>query len=350
MKRNIIFLILILCSLCVSACGDNKADYPSFKGLPKDDSPLNTVNYKEFKPQLFCYEDNDIFFSWDGTVYQYSGEAAKALFAKNAYCLNCNNGKLYFAENNDYNINSRDEVDAPGFIYSYDIDSDDLRQITDFPISQFVVDDNGIFFSDFREYGDSLPTGICFLDERSGKAGRLYDGISYIEYGGYRLKYDWSGETRVIFFKDNEEYALEDVLPYWAAVNGDYFYYRSEKDKSLNKMSLLTGNTVSLKPYEISSPTTENEQNRYFVCMDYTVLKDEIYFIDNRSSLRRYNENTDDYTEIECEYNFKYLYSDNRDIYAVGWDTAIPSYPNPPELHFIKLRFNGDSAEAEILA
>ena len=83
--------------------------------------------------------------------------------------------------------------------------------------------------------------------------------------------------------------------------------------------------------------------------MDYTVLKDEIYFIDNCSSIRRYNEKTDDYTEIKCNYNFRYLYSDNRDIYAVGWDAAVQSYPDPPLLQFIKLTINGDSAEAEIL-
>ena len=351
MKRITLFITLILYLLCISACSGNKNDYLLFKGLPKDEYPINTVNYKEFKPQIFCCEGNSVFFAWNGTVYIHDNEGTKPLFEKSAYCLNCKNGKLFFVENNDYDIYSRDEVGAPGLIYCYDIASETEKQITDFSVPQFVVTDEGIFYSDFQEYGSSAVTGICYFDESTGRSERLYDGINYIEYSEYRLKYDWTDDAKVFFFNDSEEYLLEGVLPYWGTVSGDYFYYRSGIDNSLNKMSLLNGNIVTLKPYkfELNGVLTENA-DKQFSCADYTVLNDEIYFIDNTGSLRRYNESTDDYTIIECGYQFIYLYSDNKNIYAVGWDAAIPTYPNPPIYHFIKLALNGDSAYGEILA
>ena len=49
MKRITLFITLILYLLCISACSGNKNDYLLFKGLPKDEYPINTVNYKEFK-------------------------------------------------------------------------------------------------------------------------------------------------------------------------------------------------------------------------------------------------------------------------------------------------------------
>lgn len=355
MKRISLFFTLALTILCMTGCSETVFEtvgrtYKLFNGLEKDKTPINTVNYKEFMPQIFCYNDNEVFFMWDGTVYRHSDGKTEALFEKNAYSLNYYDRKLYFVENNDYNIYNGDYVDIPGLLYCYELANGTIKQITDYTISMFVVTDEGIFYTDLRGVGDTLPCGICQIDEATGTSERLYDGYNYIEYGGYKLKFDWSKEAKAIFFKGEDEYLLEDVHPYWETVSGDYFYYRSSVDDSLNKLSLLTGDIITLKPYESDRTEIFYEEDNTFICMDYTVLSDEIYFLDNYFSILRYNESSDDYTRLESDYQFVYLYSDDKNIYAVGWDTTIATYPNPPVYHFLKLTINGDSIETEVLA
>ena len=100
---------------------------------------------------------------------------------------------------------------------------------------------------------------------------------------------------------------------------------------------MLTGEVTSLKPYEsISEYVTDKSST---VCADYTVLNDVIYFLDNHSFLRRYDEETDSCIPIECERSLKYIYADEENIY--GADN---------QNNFVKITLNGDKAEMEILA
>ncbi len=56
-----------------------KLDYEIFNGLPKSETPLNTVNCKDFRPSLLCYGGENTFFMWDGKVYKHNGDTTEAL-------------------------------------------------------------------------------------------------------------------------------------------------------------------------------------------------------------------------------------------------------------------------------
>lgn len=323
-------------------------DYETFRGVEKDETPINTVNCKEFRPSLFCYGGGNTFFSWDGKVYKHDGETTEVLFGGDVYNLNYSDGVLYFIENDSYNVNDNNFVHIEGALCSYDLDEELYEIMTEFPVSQPVVNNGEIFYTDYASAGDPEPTGIYCLN-KDGTSERLYDNMSYIEYGGYLLKSDWSDEERVYFSRDDEALLLENVHPYWDCIVGDYYYYRSNTDRTLNRLSMLTGEIITLKPYELlyPDPLFDDEESA-FVCQDYTVLNDEIYLIDDYSALRRYNEATDSYTQINCEYAFRYIYADEENLYGVGCEREEESMTHT--YYFVKLTLDGDTAEGEILA
>lgn len=323
-------------------------EYKPFRGLPKVDSPISTVNCKDFRPSLLCFSGGNTFFMWDGTVYKHNGETTEALFERNAYDLNYYDGMLYFIENDRYDLSSMDLVHIEGLLYRYDLSKDTVETLTDYPVVLPVVRNGEIFYTHYATAdAPESPTGIYRVNE-DGTSERLYTGLKHIEYGEYRLKFDWSDEKRVCFSQDDQALLLENVHPYWDCVVDDYYYYRSIDDNSLNRLSLLTGELLTLKPYEFSSadPLFDDEENN-FVCQDYTVLNDEIYFIDHYSTLRKYNEATDDYTQISCEYAFRYIYADEENIYGVGCKREENSINKT--FHFIKLTIDGDTAKGKIL-
>lgn len=324
--------------------------YEPFRGLPKDDEPISTVNCKEFRPSLLCYGDGNTFFMWNGTVYKHDGKATKALFERNAYNLNYKDGKLYFIENNSYDVNGNDYVHIEGLLYYYDLNTGVLEQISHESISQPIVVNNGFFFTKYSTHDAPFPTGIFQYDERTKQSERLYDGWGYIEYGGFRLKYIPSDTPTFLFFKDNKEYLLNNISPpSWDCISGDYYYFISQTDGTLNRLSMLTGKVTTLKPYEShhTDPLFDDKETN-FICQDYTILNDEIYFIDDYSAVRKYNETTDDYTQIGCKYAFRYIYADEENIYGIACDREENSINHT--FHFIKLTINGDTAEGEILA
>lgn len=323
-------------------------DYKPFRGIEKDETPINTVNCKQFRPSLFCYGDGNTFFSWNGKVYKHDGETTETLFGEDVCNLNYSDGVLYFIENDSFNVNGNNFVHIEGALCSYDLEEELYEIMTEFSVSQPVVNNGEIFYTDYASADDPEPTGIYRLN-KNGTSERLYDGVSYIAYGEYLLKYDWSDEERVCFSRDDEALLLENVHPYWDCIVGDYYYYRSQEDNSLNRLSMLTGEITTLKPYELlyPDPLFDDEGNA-FVCQDYTVLNDEIYFIDDYSALRKYIEATDSYIQINCAYAFRYIYADEENIYGVGCEREEESMTHT--YHFIKLTLNGNAAEGEILA
>lgn len=328
-------------------------DYEPFRGVEKDETPISTVNYKEFYPQIFCCDDDCVYFWWDGTVYKYDGETPEPLFERNALCLNCFGGKLYFLENGGvYSFYSMNMPHNEGLLSCYDLTTGEIRQLTEFEIGSPIVTEDGIFYTDYAtvEDGDGVVTGICRLDEETGQSERLYDGMVYLEYSGFHLKHRFEAGDKAIFFREDEEYLLENVLPYRDCMVGDYYYYQSDTDHSLNRLSMLTGENVTLKPYQtyISDPVYDDPIDMdEFQCFDYTVLNDIIYFVDDHSGLRRYDESSDSCTRLESNCGFIYLYTDGKDLYAVGWDRSLMQMS--PTYCFIKLTLDGNTAEGEIL-
>ncbi len=246
---------------------------------------------------------------------------------------------LYFIENDRYDISGRDQVHIEGLLYRYDLNKGVIETLTDYPVSLPVVSNGEIFYTDYATASDpEPPTGIYRVNE-DGTFERLYDGVKYIEYSEYRLKYDWSGEEKVYFSQGDKGLLLDDIHPYWDCIVGDYYYYRSQVNNTLNRLSVLTGELITLEP--------ENEENGFF-CMDYTVFNDIIYLIGDRSELLKYNYETGDYTEIDCKYAFRYIYADEKNIYGVGCEREENSINHT--FHFIKLTIDGETAEGEILA
>lgn len=318
------------------ASGQNSAheEYKAFKGLPKAEAPLNTVNNKDYRPSLLCFGGGNTFFMWNGTVYRHNGRTTEALFEKNAYSLNYYDETLYFIENDRYDINGMDLVHIEGILYSFDLNGGELKALTEQPVSLPVVCGGEIFCTDYALAGDPEPTGICRVSE-NGVPERLYDGIKYIGYGDHLLKYDWSDGEKVFFSRGDTRLLLENVHPYWDCIVGDSYYYRSTADNSLNCLSVLTGEL-----------TTLGAEDNGFTCLDYTVLNDEIYIIDAQSALCRYDRTNGGYTRLALGYSFRYLYADDKNVYGVARkreeETAAHSY------HFIKI--SPDGSEVEILA
>ncbi len=341
----------------------NTADiaFETFKGLPKSDDTINTVNSKEFRPSLLCYGDGNTFFMWDGTVYKHDGKTTEPLFEKYAYDLNYSDGRLYFIEDDSYDLMGRDIVNTEGLLYYYDLETKELKAVTDYPVIRPVVDNGNIYYIHYATTDNpDPPTGIYRVDE-NGDPEMLYKGLSYIRYGDYNLMHDWSDGEKVFFSNGDKNLLLENIHPYADCIDGEYYYFRSESDRMLNRLSLLTGEIMPLVP------NTKSGDMYKFFCVDYTVLNDKIYFIGSKSELMTYNEDTKDYTQINCEYvydtgyyedvgdyitfkdeySFRYIYSDGKNIYgAVAMyekDLTLPTY------HFAKLTVNGNSAECEIL-
>ncbi len=340
-------------------------DFEPFKCLPKSDDTINTINSKEFRPSLLCYGDGNTFFMWDGTVYKHDGKTTEPLFEKYAYDLNYSDGRLYFIEDDSYDLMGRDIVNTEGLLYYYDLETKELKAVTDYPVIRPVVDNGNIYYLHYSTADNpDPPTGIYRVDE-NGDSEMLYRGISYIRYGDYHLIHDWSDGERVYFSDGDKNLLLENINPYADCIDGEYYYFRSESDRMLNRLSLSTGEIMSLVP--------NKEYEGY--CLDYTVLNDKIYFIGSKSKLMTYNEDTKDFTKINCEYvydiieyeetgegtgeetseeiilkdeySFRYIYSDGKNIYGVA--AMHEKELLHPTLHFIKLTINGDSAECEIL-
>ncbi len=327
---------------------NTEINYEIFKGLPKSENILNTVNCKDFRPSLLCYGDGNTFFMWNGTVYRHDGEITEQLFERNAYNLSYDDGKLYFIENVGYNVGGKNYVHIEGILYCYDFNKEVFEALTDYPVSMPIVNNGKIFFTDYATADNpNPPTGICRLNG-NGTFERLYDGMNYIEYSGYSLKYDWTKEEKLYFSNKDKNLLLKDVHPYWACLVDDYYYYCSQIDGTLNRLSLITGEIKTLKPYESHYTDLSSENEEEFICLDYTVLNKNIYFIDDCSTLRKYDEKSDDYIQIDCEYAFRYLYADNKSIYGVGFERDEESINHT--YHFIKLTIEGDIAECEILA
>ena len=236
---------------------DVQIDYEIFKGLPKSENSLNTVNHKDFRPSLLCFGGGNTFFMWGGTVYKHNGETTEALFEKNAYDLNYDDGMLYFIENDRYDLSSGDQVHIEGLLYRYDLNKGVIETLTDYPVSLPVVSNGEIFYTHYATVDNpEPPTGIYRVNE-DGTSRKLYSGLKYIAYGEYRLKFDWSGEEKVYFSQGDKGLLLDDVHPYWDCIVGDYYYYRSQIDNTLNKLSVITGELTTLEP--------ENKENGFFV-------------------------------------------------------------------------------------
>lgn len=330
-----------------SAENESKSESVLFKGTEKDPNAISTVNYKQCKPMLFCSGGEEVYFSFDGAVYSYDGVKENKLFEGNAYCLNYFNGSIYYIINNSYVLSRRDLVTISGIPYKYEISSGKITQLSDTPVANMVVLDDGIYWTHCVYADDpdaTAPTGICRLDEETGQSERLYNGFSYIEYNGLRLTFEVTNDgLQYMFFDDSGEYLLDGVNPWTDCISGDNYYYISMKDGTLNRISMLTGEKTACVRY--SDDMLPENSEKLFSYSDYTVLNDEIIFSDSSLTLCHYDSSTQTINEYSGDNGFLYLYTDGEYIYSV----VRSNNETDQELHFAKVILDGNKATVDII-
>lgn len=322
-----------------------KPDYKPFNGFEQDENPLNTVNSKEFKPSVFCYNGDNVYFSWKGCVYEYIAktETLNALFEANAYDLNYYDGYLYYIINDLYNVTSNDRVHISGNIYRYCLSTQTSEIIYDLPVSKLVVYNGDMYFTDYAMVGDELPTGIFKVDSENNSATRLYNGWSYIEYNGFTLRFNVEEDGTKYYFSDgNEKYLLENIETSGDCIVNNDYYYISVSDGSLNRLSMLNGEKTASLCY--SGDELPNEIKKRFSLSDYTVFNGEIYVAGSDMKLYRYDEITEEMTPYESDCAFMYLFTDEKDIYAIVRNGSADKY------YFAKVVFEESVAKLNILA
>lgn len=330
---------------------DITLDIWEFTGTEKDSTPISTVNSKEFTSAVFCFNDNTVYFSWEGTVYSYDeiSNEFQPIFEANAYNLNYWDNCLYYIDDEKYEVNL-DKIHAAGPLFRYSLSDNTLTQLCENDISLPVVTEDGIFYTKYAYVGDAEPIGIYRLDEADGTSGRLYNGMSYIEYSGLHLSYipaqNENESIKYCFNKENEAFLLKDVVLSADCIVGDNFYFRSDTDGTLNRMSMLTGEITAslfyddefLKKYNLLDEFKQSE--RKFSFSDYTVLNNEIWFAG--FGLNRYNETENTFETYETGFYITALYSSNNSLYGIISDDGTTFL-------FAKLTPSETSVEREIL-
>ena len=335
-------------------------NFEMFAGTEKDESPLKTINNKEFTPAVFCFDNDTVYFSWKGSVYSYNetDNTLEELFEANAYSLNYYNGKIYYIENDEYAI-SRDTTLVEGPLFCYDLTDKSVTKICDNDIAMPVVCDNGIFYVKYSVYGDSLPTGVYKLNEESGLSERVCNGFSYIEYNDLIYSYIPSDgendEIRFYFSDDDTALMLDNIRSRKESLLGDNLYYVSRNDGSLNRLSMLTGENTARITYndeffKTYYPDMAEEYiaqyastEKKLTLSDYTVFRGEIWFYG--IGLNRYIESENEIISYSANFLAHSLYSSNNAMYAV-----ISESLNGKEVfHFAKINIRGNIAEAEII-
>ncbi len=340
------------------------ADAKPFKGLEKDDTPICTVNNKDNNPSVFCYGGGMVYFSLNGGVYEYdtSEKTVVRLFVGTAYDLNYRDGMLYYVSDPEYKFNSRDIKSPTGRLFRYDTATKETSQLTDFDVSNLVVTDDGIYFvyTDYFSVDGNKQGYIHMftLDEETGECVRLYSNFSYIEYGGYRLKWsvykDASDDepSPFVFEKDDVQYVMpEGFFPNRDCICGDDYYFIANTGHALSRMNMLTGEITA----EIFDETDENGI-KWLVCDDYTVLDGDICYIDRTGTLCRYNEESGESERFEFitsgnkgaeTVSLRYLYTDGESIYAVTGKTSGPGGYDEPR--FARIEKSGNGLELHII-
>lgn len=346
MKAKLISLILI-CGLALTACtnssGENTASeestsvaleeiteakasetakptetenaYPEFTGIDISEEGLtfSTVNNKSssFTYSVFCCGEDMIYFSdmtkgWK--LCSYDGENVKLLSDKKAHYLYYYDKSIYFLS--DKKVSELD-YRFDGILYKYDIESEEVTQLTDEIVHNPRADSTGVYYA--KEYEDKFY--IYRLDEQSGEEERLYEGYTYYRIDDYVITREVIGKNgkydtyKYFLINDNEKICfISDTTIYYDFIHNGVFYYR-DMNFVLHSVDLTTGEKKTL-------PIERN----------FTILNDEIYYLDLTLGVelcRRQDGNPEKmplyprYFGGEGLYILNTLYTDGESLYAL---------------------------------
>ena len=297
MKAKLISLILI-CGLALTACTNSSEEntaseestsgvleeitetkasdtpkltetenaHPEFTGIDISEEGLtfSTVNNKSYS--VFCCGEGMIYFSdmtkgWK--IYSYDGENVKLLSDKRAHYLYYYDKSIYFLSNKKVSV--LDDYRSDGILYKYDIESEEVTQLTDEIVHNPRADSTGVYYA--KEYEDKFY--IYRLDEQSGEEERLYEGDTYYRIGDYVITREVSGKKgkydtyNYFLMNDNEKICfISDTTIFYDFIHNGVFYYK-DWDFILHSVDLTTG--------EKNTPPIE---------YNFTILGDEIYLLD----------------------------------------------------------------------
>ena len=240
--------------------------YTEFTGIDISEEGLtfSTVNNKSYS--VFCFGEGMIYFS-DTTkgwkLYSYDGENVRLLSDKKAYYLYYYDKSIYFLS--DKKVNVLDDYRYDGILYKYDIESEEVTQLTDEVVYHPRADSTGVYYS--KEYEDKFY--IYRLDEQSGEEERLYEGYIYYRIDDYVISREVSGKNgkydtyKYFLMNDNEKICfISDTTIRYDFIHNGVFYYK-DMNFILHSVDLTTGEKKTL-------PIERN----------LTILNDEIYYLD----------------------------------------------------------------------
>lgn len=318
MKKIIILMAaLILCSCSNENSSENVSDTSVgetsenteeqvFTGIPEEDIEYNfspQVNKKDFSLQLFCYDDNgNIYFSnpADGhKLYVYDGTESRKLTDIRAVCLNYYDGKIYFISPPPQRDLGIYDMSPEGYPYKYDLESGETVQLDDSVMSDMTVIDGEIYAMNydsacfFYKYDENDP------DCRNKK---VFNSFVIKKCKDHFLTFETvseNNEDKIHFYLQNEndkQLLLADDIPHDCFFAFGKFYYFSQNTHELKIIDLENG--------EISSPG---------FARDFMVLDGELYIL--KSDMYLYK--AGDENKLNELNQFKYIYSDNKNLYGV---------------------------------
>lgn len=347
MRTKLISLILI-CGLALTACtnssGENTALEEStsevseeiteakasetakptemenaqleFTGIDISEEGLtfSTVNNKSasFTYSVFCCDEDMIYFS-DTTkgwkLYSYDGENVRLLLDKKAYYLYYYDKSIYFLS--DKKVSVLDDYRSDGILYKYDIESEEVTQLTDEAVYHPRADSTGVYYA--KEDEDKFY--IYRLDEQRGEEERLYEGYTYYRIDDYVISREVIGKNgkydtyKYFLMNDNEKICfISDTTIIYDFIHNGVFYYK-DMNFILRSVDLTTGEKKTL-------PIEHN----------FTILNDEIYYLDMTLGvdLCRWQDGNPEkmplyprYFGGEGLYTLKTLYTDGVSLYAL---------------------------------
>lgn len=336
-------------SLLLTACStaDNTDNASSdYSASSLQDSTLKygniTLNNKSgsLLGGLFCSAEDKIFFSNfndNGYIYSYDKKTEKSelVVKMPARFINYYNGKLYFLFVYDKDYFNTYNTAFIGELYSCDIQSGECVKLSESQIiNGLVVTDEGIYYNQIPIPGSSFDPPTLWLLRFGEKEPELCD-YTYVLRENNRL-IDANGVHELT---DNKlgiasELTL-DIGIDESSVKGACVYKNkllTYSNEVLNITDLSEGSIFSVKMSDL-----EKQNNNIKIDFsDCIILNDYLYIAYNSSFLCRIclSDNEAEFIgDIEGQYSFSKLYTDEENLYALG-------YNGGPEI--VRLELNED--------
>ncbi len=307
---------------------ESEVSVTEFTGIPLSENLGESfnLNSKDWGYHPICFDSGKVYFSNPKDrqyLYVYDGEESNCLAELPANALNFYDNKIYFISNGNM-INPSDYIDFEGFLFSYDLESEELTRLTDFYITQpLYVSSEGIFYFHISE---ETKGTIYKLDEGFDEITPLYNSFCILNYNGFHYNVvtsDSDGLTYLCLSDGENNYVLNEAsdatgYPRDECIANGKFYFRRQGMRSLTSIDLKDGTVF------------EFPVNPKFPFSDYTVFSGTEY-VARQDGLCEFKDGRFvKYEKKEPLVTIERLYSGSDSIYALiegmdgpnDWDLA----------------------------